>query len=229
VRISPVGARFTQRYARAMVQPTWAIDLRHTLVIHGLLTSGMFRNALEIGAHYGVSTCAFVDAVEQQPDLRVWICDKIIEGTVLDLVKESAAVSRIELLECLSSTALTKLIERRVAIDIALLDGSHVFRDVALEATLLRCLGTQSLLLHDITNVSHDQYGRGDLFDGPRKLLERYQSSSSWLTILDNGVRAGERTDRGLALVTRSREIYEGAAEIFSAWASVAKDDLLST
>jgi hypothetical protein len=31
-----------------MIQPTWAVDLRHTLVIQGLLTSGMFLNALEM-------------------------------------------------------------------------------------------------------------------------------------------------------------------------------------
>ncbi len=222
-----VNARFTQRYRRAMIQPTWAVDLRHTLVIHGLLTSGMFLNALEIGAHYGVSTCAFVDAAEQQPDLRVWICDETIRDTVHDLVRESTAGSRIELLECLAITALTRLIERRVAIDIALLDGSHVFFDVALETALLRCLGTSSLLLHDVSNVSFDQYGRRHLFDGPQKLLEKYRSSSSWFTIVDNKARAGERTERGLALVTRDPKVYKRAAEIFSSWASVAKHDLL--
>ena len=222
-----VNARFTQRYRRALIQPTWAVDLRHTLVIHGLLTSGMFLNALEIGAHYGVSTCAFVDAAEQQTDLRVWICDETIRDTVHDLVLESTAGSRIKLLECLAITALTRLIERRVAIDIALLDGSHVFFDVAHEAALLRCLGTSSLLLHDVSNVSLDQYGRRQLFDGPQKLLEKYRSSSSWFTILDNKARAGERTERGLALVTRDPKVYKRAAEIFSSWASVAKHDLL--
>jgi methyltransferase family protein len=222
-----VNARFTQRYRRAMIQPAWAIDLRHTLMIHGLLTCGMFLHALEIGAHYGVSTCAFVDAAEQKSDLRIWICDETVQDTVHALVLESPAISRIELLECLSTTALTALIKRRIAIDIALLDGSHVCHDVAHETALLRCLGTSSLLLHDVSNVSLDKYGRQHLFDGPHKLLERYQSSPGWFTVLDNKARIGEQTDRGLALVTRDREVYKKAAEIFSSWAAVAKNDLL--
>ncbi|MGD0669307.1 MAG: class I SAM-dependent methyltransferase [Bryobacteraceae bacterium] len=217
---------FYQRYQRSLIEPDWAIDLRHILIIYDLLSSGMFRHALEIGAHYGASTCAFVEAAEHSSDLRVTVCDSTITSVVRELVQRSAAAPRCQLLECDSFEALQQLRERRMPVDVALLDGSHVFYRNATEAALLRCLGTRTLLLHDICTTSHDRYGRNHEFDGPTKLLERLQSASGWFAVEDSKLRDGERTEGGFALVTRNREIWERAVEVFSAWTSLPKADL---
>ncbi|MFY9727193.1 MAG: class I SAM-dependent methyltransferase [Bryobacteraceae bacterium] len=221
-----LGPAFYQRYQCSLIEPAWAIDLRHVLIIYDLLSSGMFGHALEIGAHYGASTCAFVEAAEHSSELRVTVCDSAITGVVRELVQQSVAAPRCQFLECDSAEGLQQLRKRRMPVDVALLDGSHVFHVNATEAAFLRCLGTQTLLLHDICTPSHDRYGRNYQFDGPKKLLERFRNASSWFAVEDSVARDGERTDRGLALVTRTRRIWERAVEVFSARALPPEADL---
>lgn len=43
---SSLRREFYERYERSLIEPTWAVDLRHVMMIYELLTSGMFRRAL---------------------------------------------------------------------------------------------------------------------------------------------------------------------------------------
>ena len=223
---SLTASLFYPRYLHSILNAEWSVDLRHVLMIYETLKSCSCQTGLEIGAYYGTTTCAFVEAAERRPDFSVFVCDVVITDAVRNLVNQSPAVDQITIIECESARALQKLLDLRISIDIAFLDGSHVFYQNAIEAAFLQCLGARTLLLHDTRTQSSDQYGRNYLFDGPKKLLERFRSSPMWFVVEDSDMRCHEQTHRGLALVTRDREVWERTVAIFSELGSLPIADV---
>lgn len=211
---------FLFEFKASQINESWSLDLRHALVIYDLLRSGLFQRPLEIGCHYGGSTTAFLQALDLVDNMSLTLCDNELTDLLLRRVGKHQKRNQIHIAENESLRFLTDAIAAGKIFDFVLLDGSHIYHTTYLEMMLLMVLNVNTVVLHDVDTDSVDDFGRNFMFDGPRKVLERYYSSKEWMIVLDNLSRAHELTHRGLALITRDQRVYEIAKSSFGMYCS---------
>jgi predicted O-methyltransferase YrrM len=206
---SLIAEDFLREFDSSQLNESWSMDLRHVLVIYDLLKTGFFHSALEVGCYNGGSTTAFLHALYLSNELEITLCDDNFQEHLHSRISEHKKRSQITTVEKDSRQFLIDAINNGGAFDFVLLDGSHVCHVNYLEIMLLTVLDIRTIAIHDVSSDSSDNYSRNYLFDGTRKLLERYQSSPKWMIVIDDLKRENEMTHRGLALITRDRQVHD--------------------
>jgi predicted O-methyltransferase YrrM len=125
--------------------------------IRSLIAKRRVRNSMETGVAYGVSTVAICDALSRLGGERKhWGVDPCQytdhNGAAIAALRKCGCEHLFELLEGPSHLMLSRLLERGVELDLALIDGWHTFDytllDVFYSDKLLKPGGI--LMMHDL-------------------------------------------------------------------------------
>jgi predicted O-methyltransferase YrrM len=139
-------------------QVTGAVSRADALILQQMVRFAKARTALETGVAFGVSTLAICDALaESGLDWHHYGVDPDQTGVhgscAVENLKRAGLDAGFELLEGPSHVMLPRLLERRPALDLALIDGWHTFDYTLLDFfyvdKLLRPGGV--VLLHDVS------------------------------------------------------------------------------
>jgi cephalosporin hydroxylase len=212
-----------KKYGKYIAEPEWAIDARHVMILYNLLLVYPYKRVLEIGSHYGVSTTAFVEALNQGASFKTFICDICFLDSVKELCQSLISSGQVQLNERKSSEYLLNAQK----FDLALLDGSHIAEHVQDEFELLSLNSTQTYILHDTRTQLLPESKETPWYDGPLRIAEKLAASPDWLCIEDSIDRKGELTKRGFFFATRDIGLYRKATEIFNYWTNISTKDLL--
>lgn len=197
-----------RKYPDALEHSEWAMDFRHVLVIYNVICACKFNRIIEVGSHFGFSTTAFVEALKKGALFDFHVCDIKIEKSVRDL----SMMCRMQIHECKSTTAIRSY----GPFDLAVLDGSHISEDVEDEFELLSMHSTGTYILHDSNTQLLPESSQTPWYDGPLFLKNKLMASPDWMCVEDCKYRIGERTDRGLFIATRRKDVYESALSVIS-------------
>jgi len=205
---------FKETYPQISNNDGWGIDIRHVYILYNILLSCSFECVLEIGTHNGFSTTAFIEAAKRGSVKEIHLCDIHFS----EHIKEICSVyPNIELHEMKSAEYLKSAPQ----FDFVLLDGSHISEDVQDEFEYLSMNKTSTYLLHDVNTQLLPDSKDTPWYDGPMLLKNRLLSSNNWLCIEDSLLRENEKTERGLFLATKDRQIYSHALSCFEYWRNV--------
>ncbi len=95
---------FTGPYAQCFTDRRTAMDVRHIYLMHEILRSWPFKNALEIGSYWGASSTAFVEAVNKGSRMNVVLCDITPTPNLVQVARN--AVDRVLVTNCPSTEIL---------------------------------------------------------------------------------------------------------------------------
>jgi len=105
-----------------------ALPRAHAEALAGLVSDGGLRSTLETGMGYGISTVAIACA---GPEVRHVAIDPgqrdAFRGIGLLNASRAGVDDRVTLIEERSDVALPRLVEEGLALDLALIDGMHLF------------------------------------------------------------------------------------------------------
>lgn len=184
----------------------WSVDRRHVEIIRRFLLTVKHKvaNVVEVGCAHGVSTEAILDAADERK-FRVDLIDLRFSEQVLGMAK--AAGRGVTLHQANSVDVLGSLVGEDTVV---FLDGDHKREHVAKEAAVLTPKLPLAVILHDAANVAHD-------CDGPPWLMHHLQAIG-YFAALDSLPRSGERTERGLAIMSRTPAVAEAATDACAAF-----------
>lgn len=170
-----------------------SMDQRHAAAIGSFLKNIEPPAAvIEVGACYGVSTAAILDACEEA-DFSFTVIDTKFQESVKAMVKQAAG--KVALVTD-SGHSVAVLGDYLTPESIVLLDGDHRRAYMELESEVLERKPPRAIILHDVAAFrQHD-------CDGPAWLLHHWQAKG-YRVAIDYQPRPGERTERGLAILCR--------------------------
>lgn len=213
------------KYADNLCAPSWAMDVRHIMILFNMLVAGSYKCVLEIGSHFGASTTAFVEAIEMGCPFIFHACDVQFQAPAIRLCEKQCEKGKIILHEEMSSDFLRDA----PLFDFALLDGSHICEHVQNEFEYLSMHGISSIMLHDTMTQNLPESIDTPWFDGPMLLREKLLASPDWLCVEDCVDRINEETKRGLFFATRKISDYHNAVKCFGYWKQVPYEKLIAT
>lgn len=209
-----------KNYPDNYVNPDWAMDIRHIMILHNLLIAGAYKRVLEIGSHYGASTTAFIEAMRSGCLFELHLCDTCFLQPVKAICEGYHRTQRVHYHECMSS----EFLPNAPTFDFAFVDGSHIAEHVQDDFELLSMNKTPSYFLHDTMTQLLPESEATPWYDGPMLLRSRLLSSNDWLCLEDSADRDGELTKRGVLFATRDINQYTNAKKVFEYWASCNMD-----
>ena len=188
--------------------PEWLTDIRHVNIIYEFLMANDFQRVLEIGSYSGVSTAAFIEAINQGKDFKFHISEPNPTRQLQALISMCKKPDNIILHTQLGEDVLSYWRD----FDFAFVDGSHDLDGAGAELLMLLRHEIPNVMAHDtnLSNIKSDYSGRG------AELLARvFKSHKDYRCIEDKKERPNERTDRGFLFATREEEKYNKATKIF--------------
>lgn len=176
-----------------------SMDTRHAGMIGDFIKSLPPCDIVEIGCYHGISTAEILTAAKAGV---VLVDYPRFQHNVIEMVEASGkkvAMGTGMGLEFL--TAEPSLARGTIVV----LDGDHRKEVVMLELAACLDKGITRFVLHDVANPAGD-------CDGPAAALSHLQKEGFFIAI-DQQFRAGERTDRGLAICCADVADYALAAK----------------
>ena len=156
------------------------------------MSSGLFRNVLEIGCADGYSTHSFVSALRDGGSFQLSICDVHFQKTVLDMVQNTPVkVFNKPSVEVISPE-----------FDFIFVDGNHDINTVGQEISMLLDCGTDTILAHD-TFIYHPD------FRGAVLLRKVFSSHRDYLSFYYNEKKEGDQTHYGMSLFTKRKSVHD--------------------
>jgi hypothetical protein len=205
---------FTGPYSRCFDVPEVAMDRRHIFILHDILCSWPFENALEIGSFNGASSTAFVEAINKGEGLgelgKATFCDVRPTHSLIDVINNCRDPNRVKLTHRPSCDVL----DRPDPFDFILVDGCHDAESVAKELMRLIVRKPLCVMAHD-TSATETGY---PACEGAKLLKDTFRSMN-WECLEDSDRRGGERTERGLFFATQNSELFDHAYDAFCRWA----------
>jgi hypothetical protein len=198
--------RFDGAYARCFAVPEVAMDKRHVFLLHDILCSWPFENALEIGSFNGASSTAFVEAINKGSGLgklgNATFCDVAPTHSLMSVVRNCRPHYRVDV----TSRTSCEVLDSDESFDFILVDGNHDAESVAKELMRLIVRKPLCVMAHD-TNATEAGYPACE----GAKLLKDTFKSMGWKCLEDSKRRDGERTERGLFFATQNQELFDHA------------------
>ncbi len=199
---------FTGVYSHCYINRDMAMDERHVFMVHEILKSWPFKNALELGSFWGASSTAFVEAINGGAKMRATFCDTTITPGLWDVVHNCKRPDRVRVTREPSFNVL----ESAEDFDFILVDADHKIQSVQPEIDRLLIRKPLCVVAHD-TNATAAGYRCAE---GAALLKSSFQSMLDYYCLEDHEKRDGEQTERGLFLATTSPELHGIAQEIYS-------------
>lgn len=206
-----VPYEFDGPYSGCFQQSEIAMDRRHIYLLHEVLRSIPFVDALEVGSAFGASATAFVEAMKFNHELRATFCDPFISDSLRSVLLQAHDPSRVTIAQ---RTSVEYLAAREKSHDIILLDGLHDFETVSGELSFISAKRPLVLVAHD-TSATLAGYPAAE---GAEFLRREVTLGWGWFGIEDNLRRQGEETHRGLFMATPSKSIYERLQHCYQKW-----------
>ncbi|TLU81518.1 MAG: class I SAM-dependent methyltransferase [Chlorobium sp.] len=213
---------FFEKYSFLYKKTSWAIDIRHLMVLHNLLMNLDFKKVLEIGCHYGVSSTAFIETLNYK-NIEIHFCDKRLTKSIKVIAKQGMLNGNI----FLHQEDSLSFLENQINFDFSFIDGFHISEQLMSEFELLTAVGIKNILLHDTNTYLIENINNSIFFDGPPLIAKRLLSSKNWYCIEDKQYREKEETDRGLFFATQNAQIFDMACEIFEYWGKINLTQLI--
>lgn len=208
---------FIKKYSFLYKNPSWAIDIRHLMILYNILMNINLKRVIEIGSHYGVSSTAFIETLKIKKNIEIHFCDTKITKTLKLISKEGMLSGNIFLHEEDSLSFL----KNKIKFDFAFIDSFHISEQTIGEFELLSSIGIKNIMLHDTNTENSTNIDNALFFDGPPIIANRLKSSPQWHCIEDKIERNLENTERGLFFATQDIEIYRTAKKIFHYWSKI--------
>lgn len=184
-----------------------SMDRRHVEWLRECLRRLRPTMYVEIGACYGVSTTAGIEAVKAGNVQRFHVIDVALQPSVVAMADNVAGVT---LHEGTSVDVLPRLaVVRPLAV---LIDGDHTLKGVQPELEEVLRLRPHTIFAHDVTAEAAG-YGQ---CDGAAWLWTELQRRG-WHCTVDARKRNGEATHRGMLVATIGTQVHVTA--ISDAWA----------
>ena len=201
------------RYSRIWECPQASIDRRHLYWMFDVLAAGGFQRALEIGCLNGVSSTAFVEAINRGTLGHATLCDIDLRMTFQSVLKECRFPQRTATFRGRS----TDLLNSGGDFDFVFVDGDHRLEAVREEVELLLKNPPVCVLAHD-TGVGVTGF---DGCEGPAYLKWRLQTAGIYRCLEENARRDGEDTWRGMFFATSSDKVFEVARKSLEKWGMI--------
>lgn len=201
---------FDGPYAGCLTDPRTAMDRRHIFLMHEVLMSHPFKEALELGSYLGASSTAFIEAINKGHGMRTTFCDVSPTDSLWDVVGNCAKQNQYRV----TNAPSWALLDTREEFDFVLVDANHDLDSVSIEVKKLLARKPMCIMAHD-TNATAAGY---KLCEGAAMLAETFRALPEYHCIEDCAERPGEQTDRGLFLATTDRELFNKATEVFNRW-----------
>jgi hypothetical protein len=205
---------FTGPYSRCFDVPEVAMDRRHIFILHDILCSWPFENALEIGSFNGASSTAFVEAINKGEGLgqsgTATFCDVSVTHSLMSVVRNCNRPDRVRVTPQPSWAVL----DSNEPFDFIFVDAAHDIESVSLELKHLLRRKPLCVMAHD-TNATDAGY---PLCEGARMLKDTF-ASLGWMFYEDCKKRDGERTERGLFFATDNPDLAAVAHVAYDRWA----------
>jgi predicted O-methyltransferase YrrM len=197
---------FDGPYKDCYIVPDVAMDPRHVYMVHEVLKSYQFKNALELGSFYGASSTAFVEAINAGHSMQATFCD-------IELSSGLRAVAS----DCVRDVRLTNepsfhVLESSEDFDFILVDACHDIESVTLELERLMIRKPLCVMAHD-TNAMAAGYPAAE---GAAMLASTFKNHPDYFCVEDIEDRPGEQTKRGLFLATTDYSLYQKALGVFA-------------
>lgn len=198
--------RFEQYGVQEWAADPMSMDRRHVEWLRECLRRLQPRMYVEIGACYGVSTVAGIEAAKAAEVQRFHVIDVALKPSVRAM---AADVAGVVLHEGASVDVLPRLaIARPLAV---LIDGDHTLQGVQPELEQVLAMRPQTIFAHDVTAEAAGHR----LCDGSAWLWHELQRLG-WHCTVDARKRHGEATHRGMLVATTGTHAHVSA--IADAW-----------
>lgn len=202
---------FTGPYQNCYHEPLNSMDQRHVGIVHGVLMTKKFHNALELGSWRGASSTAFIEAINAHRLDQVTFCDLTIQDSLLDVISACDYPGRVRV----TTEYSWDVLESGEDYDFVLVDASHDIESVGKELVRLVIRKPLVVMAHD-TSATAAGY---ESCEGAQLLKEVFQNMAGYRCLEDSAIRPGERTERGLFLATKDATVYEHSREVFDRFA----------
>jgi predicted O-methyltransferase YrrM len=206
----PPPFEFYLNYARCYAVPEVAMDKRHVYLLHDILHSWPFQNALEIGSFNGASSTAFVEAINEGSPMTATFCDVCPTHSLMDVARYCRFPARARI----TKQPSCEVLDSGEPYDFILVDGNHDAESVAKELMRLIVRKPLCVMAHD-TSATETGY---PACEGAKLLKDTFRSMN-WECLEDSDRRGGERTERGLFFATQNSELFDHAYDAFCRWA----------
>ena len=182
-------------------------DRRHVEWVRECLRRLRPRSYVEIGACFGVSTTAGIEAVKAGQLRDFHVIDPHLRPTVAEM---ASGLADVYLHQGTSVEVLPTLELHKPAA--VFIDGDHSMAAVVPELEQVLALGPLTIFAHDVTAESAGYGG----CDGAAWLWHELQRLG-WRCVVDSRRRPGEHTHRGMLVATQGSDQY--VQDILDAWA----------
>ena len=183
------------------------MDSVHVAAIYDLCMSCRFDEAMEIGCWDGFSTSAIVQANRDGCNTALMCVDVDIRPQLLNVLQLSTAPWSV--CKYPSVAALSRCRSKQLC----LVDGDHSIETCRAELGILLDKKWPTLIYHDC--------GKARGCEGPRWVRESLEASGAWHVFVDEVIRPGMMTERGLMLATTEVRVAEAGKAIWERMAKV--------
>lgn len=184
-----------RQFSDSYVGHEMSMDRRHAEAIgRFILSLNGHATVVEVGCCFGVSTAEVIDACERK-DFSLTLIDRLFQEPVVRMFAHARGRMRLVMEQADSTAVLADYVRNSTVV---ILDGDHRLSHMQVESELIEGCRPRAVVLHDVTSTRSD-------CDGPRWFLHRWQAAGYHIAI-DYLPRAGERTDRGLAILSSSQD-----------------------
>lgn len=173
-----------------LATPPMAMDYRHVEMLHRAIIEAQPRIAVEIGSHLGHSLVAFLEAMDDLPDMTLYVAETHWTPELLALVNRSPHTSRICMIE-------GPVWRHRIAADFVFIDGDHGQPALADLAWSIYS-GAKVIAMHDTRS-----FDRLPECWGARTIAEWLSEDPTRTWFEDNEDRPDEWTWRGFGVSVR--------------------------
>lgn len=194
-------------YAPCFREREMTMDRRHIYVVHEILATWPFSNALELGCFRGASSTAFVQAINRGGLKRAMFCDVDVTDELRMVAESCWLPHRVSIVEMASWDVL----DTPVHFDFVLVDANHEEPQVKRELESLLRRKPACIMAHD-TNATAAGYASAE---GAAMLKREWSILPEYTCIEDNEKRPGEETHRGLFCATRGEALSSIARAAF--------------
>ena len=188
--------------------PHWLTDLRHIEVIYEFLMANDFTRVAEIGSYSGLSTAAFIEALNQGKNFKLHIAEpnptRQLEALLSMCKKPDIVVLHVKTGE--------HLLEHWTGFDFVFIDGNHSIDAAGAELLMVLRNEIPTVMAHDtnLTSLDSNYDGKG------AELLGRVlKSHKDYYWVEDKEKRPDEHTERGLFFASKRKDKHEIAKRIF--------------
>tara|TARA_R100000008_G_scaffold22829_1_gene12161 strand:- start:2892 stop:3518 length:627 start_codon:yes stop_codon:yes gene_type:complete len=189
--------------------PDWLTDVRHVKIIYEFLMANNFTRVAEIGSYSGVSTAAFIEALNQGKDFKFHIAEPAPTRQLRTLISMCKKPDNI----LLHVQKGEDVLEYWRDFDFVFIDGNHNIEAAGAELLMVLRNDIENIMAHD-TNI-YKIAERHHPCKGSELIGRVFKSHEEYHYIEDKESRKGEKTDRGFILATKNKERYEIGKKIF--------------